>query len=175
MGGGENCWMCSFAIKEKQPNQTKFVNKVVKFLSTKCEEQFDFACCVVYANTPLELLMSFPHFKRKLVVWDAIWKGTLFKTQLGFGVQFWESHIVQTKLGFRKSHCSKQNQGLESHIVQNKLRVWKVTLFKTNLGFGVQLERGVSYTFHPLHLVYMNMCNLEQLDIKYLFPSPTLP
>jgi hypothetical protein len=38
MGGGENCWMCSFAIKEKQPNQTKFVNKVVKFLSTKCEE-----------------------------------------------------------------------------------------------------------------------------------------
>jgi hypothetical protein len=31
MGGGENCWMYSFAIKEKQPNQTKFVNKVVKF------------------------------------------------------------------------------------------------------------------------------------------------
>jgi hypothetical protein len=56
----------------------------------------------VYANTPLELLMSFPHFKRKLVVWDAIWKGTLFKTQLGFGVQFLKRHI----------------------FVQNKIRVW---------------------------------------------------
>jgi hypothetical protein len=31
MGGGEICWMYPFAIKEKQSNQTKFVNKVVKF------------------------------------------------------------------------------------------------------------------------------------------------
>jgi hypothetical protein len=67
-------------------------------LSTKCEEIVDFACCVVYANTPLELLILFYRFKRKLVVCDATWKGTLFKTQLGFGVQFLERHIVQNKI-----------------------------------------------------------------------------
>ncbi len=84
MGGSEICGTYPFATKEKQPNETKFVNKVVKFLSTMCEEIVDFACCVMYApfgNIPLELLISFPCFERKLV----------------FGMQF------------GKAHCSRHN------------------------------------------------------------------
>jgi len=84
MGGGDEiCWMYPFAINQIKQS---FVNKVVKFLSTKSEEIVDFVCCVVYAppfgNTPLELLILLrpPRFKRKLVFGMQIWKGTLFKT-----------------------------------------------------------------------------------------------
>ncbi len=87
--------------KKNNQNQTKFVNKVVKFLSTKCEEIVDFACCVVYApfgNTPLELLILFPRFKRKLVFGDAILKRHNFQDI----IRVWGCK-------FGKAHCSRHN------------------------------------------------------------------
>ncbi len=97
MGGSEICRTYPFATKEKQPNETKFVNKVVKFLSTMCEEIVDFACCVYVCTLwkhPFRIIDIVSLFREKTSVWDAIWKGTLFKTQLEFGDANLERHIV---------------------------------------------------------------------------------
>ncbi len=81
-GGGEICWMYPFAINQIKQS---FVNKVVKFCQQRVKKQLILRvvlCCVCTLwKHPFRIIdIVASSFQENTSVWDAIWKGTLFKT-----------------------------------------------------------------------------------------------